>query len=257
MLFFRLWVVLLFTYPTLLRADCTSLEKNLGESSLQALKDAQHITVEKNVYQDPNDVHEYEVKILYSGKLQKFLVILGEYHVKTEGADEIGKKVIHQFGLRGFEFPPQEETSKLSLREQIKWIAAYETINPILSKGSTIAELLQQGITLAPKNWHSLGDMTKTLIDYHAFMYDDLDPFIEANDYVNIALETGCIVESVSLSDPQYIFNDRNERMVENIVNILSKTQRSPSLLIVVGKAHIPGVTDLLINQFEFEQCAF
>jgi len=44
---------------------------------------------------------------------------------------------------------------------------------------------------------------------------------------------------------------------VDNIVDILSKTTQSPSLLVVVGKSHIPGMTEQLINEFGFENCAF
>lgn len=257
MTFSRLWVVLLMIYSSPLRADCPSLPSTLGKPALYSLKEAQKITAEKNIFRKQADDHEYKVKILYSHDVDKFLVILGETHVKTPLAGKIGSEVIRYFRLRGFEYVPQNEPSKLSFNELIKVLVAYETAPPALSAGSTIDEMLKDGLTLAPKDWTFLPTGSKPQIDYDAWMYNDLDPLIEASYFVNIALETGCSIDSVELSDSRYVIDDRNERMVDNVISILSKTEKSPSLLIVVGKAHVSGIAERLINQFEFETCSF
>jgi hypothetical protein len=253
----RWLAVFLIFYSSSLRADCPSFKNYLSVEALQSLRQAQLITVKENLFKSLNGTHEYEVKILYSNQAHKLAVILGEMHVKTDIAAEAGKNIIKQFRLRGFEYLPPDEINQTSSSDQLRILAAMQISSLTFPQGSTIDEIFREGLTLVPDDWKFARKLSNATRDYQPWMYTDLDPLIEANPYVNIALETGCKIETSSILDLHYRLTHRNERMVDNIVDILSKTEQTPSLLVVVGKAHVPGMTDQLINQFGFEECAF
>ncbi len=251
---YRYLVVALIVYATPLWAHCPSFAHYLNQPTLRALREAQQVTLEDTVFlRKFKDKHEYNVTILYSRDFQKMVVVLGEQHFKSAYAAAAGKNVIREFKLRGFETAPSNELVKLSYEDQISFLATYQYLSMVFSDGSTINELLKDGLTLAPASWTNLP--AKVRMDYDEFMHDDLDPMIEANAFVNVALETGCSFEPASLSDKSYLIHNRNDRFAENIVNILSKITLIPSILTVVGKGHTAGLSEILVNQYNFEKC--
>jgi hypothetical protein len=252
--------------------DC-QLDQNLSAEQRDAIEQARQKRTKdwlgRVLSQNQN---EYRVDVLYSKIFDKYLVLLGEFHIKGAKASKIGLKLVDQFQYRLFELVPPRESHRLgiadnpnefiSLRDALYSFTAITTGRWF---DSTIFELLQKGLSFLPyqsngvkhDNYTLRSDALISNLDVMTGLYQNYKLIKEQSEleysYINLPLEVGPYLEPSE--DDSYIIDGRNIRMVTNILLYYLYFVEDKAAVAVVGANHNVGMIDLLANAGEFVLC--
>ena len=250
----------LFFVFTAQSREC-DLSKGLSKSQIKVLKKAQKL---KRV--GPNrslfGKHVYKVDIL-SDSYDRFIVLLGEAHIKGIRSSRLGKKVVKNFNLRMLEGIPKDEAEYIEenndqLDDALGWKRVLASLLTFNIKGSTITEAQKRGLTFLPGyqgillNRDVIAEVkTNTASEVLRYL-KNLNQNTERG--LNLPLEVGSFL--TPSEDDSYILDERNVRMVSNIMTYLRSNLINETPLAIVGSAHNPGMIDLL-RQDGFKRCNF
>lgn len=103
--------VLTLSFQTITAKTCT-IERDFDPKTLKRLAKAMGYKSGDWVAKALGS-QEYTVNIVHSEKRNRYLVLLGEYHMKRMKAHKLGKKVLSRFKYRMLEGVPRPEYSKI------------------------------------------------------------------------------------------------------------------------------------------------
>ena len=240
--------------------DC-DLSKGLSRKQIKVLKKASKL---KRV--GPNrsllGKHVYKVDILKDSSDQ-FIVLLGEAHIKGIRSSRLGKKVVKNFEVRMLEGIPKAEADYITenndqLDDALGWKRVLASLLTFNIKGSTITDAQKRGLTFLPGyqgillNRDIIAEVkTKTARDVLKYLPNLLQ---NTERGLNLPLEVGAFLTPTE--DDSYILDERNVRMVSNIVTYMESGLLKGTPLAIVGMAHNPGMIDLL-REDGYSRCNF
>ena len=243
------------------QAKNCDLSEGLSRKQIKVLKKANKL---KRI--GPNRTllgkHVYKVDIL-KNPYDQFIVLLGEAHIKGVRSSRLGKKVVKNFNVRMLEGIPKAEADYIQenndqLDDALGWKRVLASLLTFNIKGSTITDAQKRGLTFLPGyqgillNRDVIAEVkTKTSKDVLKYLPNLLQ---NTERGLNLPLEVGPFL--TPSEDDSYILNDRNLRMVSNIVDYLDSGLIKGTPLAIVGAAHNPGMIELL-REDGFTRCNF
>ena len=253
-------LIALFIAFTAQAKEC-DLSKGLSRKQIKVLKKANRL---KRI--GPNRTllgkHVYKVDIL-KDSYDQFIVLLGEAHIKGIRSSRLGKKIVKNFNLRMLEGIPKAEAEYIQenndqLDDALGWKRVLASVLTFNIKGSTITDAQKRGLTFLPGyqgillNRDVIADVkTKTASEVLKYLPNLIQ---NTERGLNLPLEVGPFL--TPSEDDSYILDERNVRMVSNIVTYLDSDLVNETPLAIVGAAHNPGMIDLL-RQDGYKRCNF
>lgn len=241
-----------------------NLNKGLSKKQLKTLKRAKKI---KRV--GPNATllgkNVYQVDILSNSDESRFLILLGEAHIKGPRSSYLGSKVVKEFPLRLLEGIPKKESLYIAenlqqLNDSLGWQRIAARVITFNFFGSTITHAQKKGVSFYPgyslytlnKKEFKLNAPTETAQDIIDLFQQLGKEFKQYKKGVNLPLEVGRFETPSTNSD--YILVKRNERMVDSLMEYQSANLLQKTNLIIVGSAHNKGMIELLGRE-DFLKC--
>lgn len=261
-LFQKTWIAYLgLTLSPLVSLACPPLSEHFTAAELKSFQKAKSLISYDAI---KTGEHEYALEVLYSQANQKFLVLLGEVHLKTEQAAAIGKEVLSHFKLRGVELVPKNESKRMSSGFDI-----------VLYLSKFFAK--HQGRKATSSIFTAISDSVFLTTDHHVFrrgkVVDAVCSLTEFKEWteryasqtpVTVGLERAWFLDikrfeqgPLGIPSNEYIIDLRNERMENNILAMLHLFHE-PKMIVVTGMYHTPGIMNDLIRRFPgetFERC--
>lgn len=246
---------LLFALISSAYGKTCQLENNLTEGQLKALNKASRINrvllnssmLGKNVY---------EIKLLTNKDDGQMLVLLGEAHIKGPRSSKLGKNLVEAFKMRMLEGVPKPEIDYISanipaLSNSLGWQRSLMKLLTFNFYGSSISEAREDGLTFLP-GFNLVTYNNKAVANEDTGSVASVVSLLQRlGDYnqkgINLPLETGAFIKPAA--DDSYLLEARNLRMANNIVTYLKALELEAPVLIMVGSAHIKGLTELLRQQ--------
>ncbi len=208
-----------------------------------------------NLMDDLGD-HEFTIAVLHNPSLDKYLVLLGEFHIKGRKASKLGRKLVNTFDYRLFELVPSREAPKSKIS-----LASF--ISPITSVASgrifdsTIFDLILKGLTVLPRqsnpvllDGYSITNFKNTAANNVSTVLDIYNTIVNKSsitlDHVNLPLEVG--KELIYSDEMSYVLDERNIRMAGAVTDYYNSNLPINEAIAVVGAAHVSGLIEILAD---------
>ncbi len=241
--------------------DC-DLSKGLSKNQIKLLNKAKKINrIGLNRTLLGKEV--YEVDVLSTDNDDRFVVLLGEAHIKGPRSSIMGKRLNKAFKLRMLEGIPKAEAEYISnnndeLNDALGWQRVLARVITFNFFGSTISAAQKKGLTFLP-GYNAVLLNKKVIKREKTDTAEDvlklLPSMIEKSEKgLNLPLEVGQFL--TPSSSESYILEARNVRMASNIITYLDNDLVKGTPLVILGSAHNPGIADLL-KADGFEKCDF
>ena len=238
-----------------------NLKDGFDEETIQLLKTADELAVRGILKQVAST--EYEVTIVHSEKENRFVTFLGEIHIKKAKASKLGKKILSKFKYRFLEGVPSWEANDIAPKLKFQFLLM--RILTLRFAQSTIhaAAKSKDALTIGLGNSEQIRVRKKKRerFDYsERIQYPEtvISAYKQYSDihrpsYVNFPLEAGEIL--TSSMDDSYVIDQRNDRMHASTLTYLDGTNKEQTPLILVGAAHVKGLTAMLKSDRDYETC--
>lgn len=218
----------------------------------------------------------YRVRCLLTPDQRRVLVVLGEAHMKLGAAHRLGERIVAGFGLRGVETFPRTaflgrllrlliHGPRLALRAAtLGWIKGSTITSTVeLETGTTVKLEDEQNVPLALHVASlyvsgffllAFSAMFASLLGIVAMPLTVALGIMQAHFFLT-ALPAYALRAHAwhwCLNPGVAILTTRNVTMAEGTVRMLADHPTHPAAVVVVGRAHVSGYGDLLIDRYRY-----